>query len=111
MEARTIRVFWHNMTSGWVNFNWNGVITAQSVVHISACECFFPEDSIFGTEGVVRHRGAAPISVKNVRPHGPNPGDTITGGVEFFLQIDWDSPLHIATDITVLGEPEQKVFV
>lgn len=111
MEARTIRVFWRNMTSGWVNFNWNGVITPQSVVHISACECSLPENNLFGAEGVVRHRGAAPIYVKNVRPHGPNPGDTITGGVEFYLQIEWDSPLHIATDITVLGEPEQKFLV
>ena len=111
MEARTIRVFWHNRSSGWVNFNWNGVITAQSVVHVSACECFFPEGNLFGAEGVLRHRGEATISVKNVRPHGPNPGDTITGGVEFFLQIDWDSPLNVATDITVLGDPEQKTIV
>ena len=111
MEARTIRVFWRNVSSGWFNFNWNGVITPNSVVHVSACECFFPEGNIFGTEGVIRGRGDAPIWVKNVRPHGPNPGDTITGGVEFFLQIDWGTPLNVSTDITVVGDPEQKIIV
>ena len=55
--------------------------------------------------------GDAPIWVKNVRPHGPNPGDTMTGGVEFFLQIDFPSPLSVATDITVLGDPEDKTIV
>ena len=111
MEARTIRVFWRSARTGWFNFNWNGVITANSVVHVSACEAGFPEGSIFGTEGVIRFRGDAAIWVKNVRPHGPNPGDTITGGVEFFLQIDWPDPLSIATDITVVGDPEQKIIV
>ena len=111
MEARTIRVFWRSASTGWFNFNWNGVITPQSVVHVSACECFIDPGSLFGAEGVTRTRGDAPIWVKNVRPHGPNPGDTITGGVEFFLQIDWGTPLSIATDITVFGEPEQKIII
>ena len=111
MEARTIRVFWRQAVTGWFNFNWDGVITPNSVVHISVCECLFPEDSIFGVEGVIRHRGAAPIWVGNIRPHGPNLGDTITGGVEFFLQIDWNTPLAVATDITVLGDPEAKTIV
>jgi hypothetical protein len=108
---RTIRVFWRSARTGWFNFNWNNVITPNSIVHISACECHFPEGSIFGAEGITRDRGDAPIWVKNVRPHGPNPGDTITGGVEFFLQINFPSPLSIATDITVLGDPEQKIIV
>jgi len=108
--ARTIRVFWRDQQSGWLNFNWDGVITAQSVVHISACECFFPEQNLFGAEGVVRFRGAAPIYVKNIHPHGPNPGDTITGGVEFLLQVDWETPLNVATDITVVEDPEQKTI-
>jgi hypothetical protein len=111
MEPRTIRVFWRNRTSDWVNFNWDGVITPQSVVHISACECKFPEGGIFGAESVILHRGLAPIWVKNVRVHGPNPGDTITGGVEFFIQVDWDTPLDVATDITVMGTPEDKAIV
>jgi hypothetical protein len=111
MEARTVRVFWRSARTGWFNFNWNNVITPKSVVHITACECKFPEQGLFGAESVVLHRGLAPIWVKNVRPHGPNPGDTITGGVEFFLQIDWDTPLSIATDITVFGEPESKTIV
>jgi len=40
----------------------------------------------------------------------PNPGDTITGGVEFFMEIDWNGPLNVATDITVIGIPEQKAI-
>ncbi len=111
MEARTIRVFWRNVSTGWLNFNWDGVIGPNSVVHISASEASIPEGSIFGAAGAVRHRGLAPIWVKNVRPHGPNAGDRITGGVEFFVQVDWESPLHVATDITVLGEPEDTVIV
>lgn len=109
--ARTIRVFWRQQKSGWFNFNWNGVINEQSVIHISACEAFFPDNSLFGADGVSRFRGAAPIFVKNIRPHGPNPGDNITGGVEFFVEIDWDAPLNIATDITVFDPPEQKTVV
>lgn len=111
MESRTIRVFWRNASTGWFNFNWDGVITPSSVVHISACEWTFSEDEFLDPRRKQRHRGAAPIWVKNIRPHGPNPGDTITGGVEFFLQIDWDTPLSVATDITVLGEPADYVLV
>ncbi|MCB0096803.1 MAG: hypothetical protein KDE50_12405 [Caldilineaceae bacterium] len=106
MASQTIRVFWRNAATGWFNFNWDGVITPRSVVHISASECALSEGGFFDGEHVQRHRGEAPIWVKNIRPHGPNPGDTITGGVEFFLQIDWETPLNVATDIIVLGEPE-----
>ena len=110
MEARTVRVFWSNASTGWFNFTWHGVITANSVVHISACECFFPESGSPGTESIMRSRGEVIIGIKNVRPYGPRPGDFITGGVEFFLQIDSKTPLSVATDIIVLGEPENKVI-
>ena len=105
------RVFWRKQRSGWLNFNWNGPIQPNSVVHVSACECFFVPGSIAGVDGITLHRGAATIHVKNVRVHGPNPGDTITGGVEFFLQIDWNAPLDVATDITVMGPPESKFIL
>ncbi len=105
MAARTIRWFLRNTATGWANFNWDGVITAQSVVHISACEAKF-----FDAAQPIRWRGDAPISVFNVRPHGPNPGDNITGGVEFFLVVQWGTPLDIAVDITVIDTPEQVVI-
>jgi hypothetical protein len=111
MSERTIRVFWGKQSTGWKNFNWDGVITKESVVHISACEYDVNELNLFGVEGMHRSRGDAAISVKNVRPHGPNPGDTITGGVEFFLEVDWDSPLLVATDISVFDDPMQKIVV
>jgi hypothetical protein len=106
--VKTIRILWKDASTGWFNYNWNGVITPDSVVHISVSEAILPSGgSIFGGAdfGRIRHRGAAPIWVKNVRPHGPNAGDTITGGVEFYAQIDWGVPLHIVTDITVLDPP------
>lgn len=115
MEAQTIRVFWPRQTTGWKNFNWDGVITAESVVHISACEYHMVRDASSGAEGPIRARGDAPIWVKNVHPHGPNFGDTITGGVEFYLQVDWGTllsdPLDVALDITVIGVPSQRQVI
>lgn len=108
MGARTVRVFWSKQTTGWHNFNWDGVITPDSVVHISACEFYERPQNLLGIEGLVRHQGLAPIWVKNVRPHGPNQGDRITGGVEFYLQIDWNRPLDVALDITVFDPPPRE---
>jgi hypothetical protein len=96
MAARTIRVYWPNRTTGWVNFNWTGVINRQSVVHIAVCEGTL--DQVLGTplDGISRSRGAATMYAKNAHPH-----DEGGGGVEFFIQIDWPNPLNVVTDITV----------
>jgi hypothetical protein len=102
MAARTIRVFWRNARTNWYNFNWPGIINQNSVVHISACEFHYPREPFFGSQGVLRSRGAAHIWVKNVRPH--------SRGVEFVLQVDWRTPLHVTTDITVFNPPEQEHF-
>lgn len=120
--ARTIRVIWRNATSGWFNFNWSGVITRQSVIHISACEGEI-RNGIFGPlEQTFRMRGTTVISVKNIRPHPDEGGG---GGVEFYVEITkptsldprdgnliWHSnPITLITDITVLDPPEQGVIV
>ena len=51
----------------------------------------------------MRSRNETTVGIKNVRPYGPKPGDFITGGVEFFLQIDSETPMSVATNITVFG--------
>jgi hypothetical protein len=97
--ARTIRVWWPSQSTGWLNFNWTGVINASSVVHISACEAVAVPQSLGAVQDVVaesRFRGAAVIGVRNVHPH--NDGG---GGVEFVLEVNWGSPLNVVTDITV----------
>ncbi|MBG0797844.1 hypothetical protein IYX23_09190 [Methylocystis sp. L43] len=100
MATRTIRVWWKSVATGWLNFNWDP-ITSQSVVHISACE-WKPSTTIGGKS---KHRGAAPIFVKNIRPHGSN---VEANGVEFFAQVEWGTPLDVVFDITVLDKPEQE---
>ncbi|MFB6457123.1 hypothetical protein ACE38W_17765 [Chitinophaga sp. Hz27] len=111
MDAKTIRVYWRNAKTGWFNFNWDGTIYPDSVIHISTAEIQMASHSIAGIADVWRYRGLATIGVKNIRPHGPNPGDTITGGVEFYLQIDCNTPINIATDITVFRKPDQTTMV
>ncbi|GAA0709841.1 hypothetical protein [Dokdonella soli] len=107
--SRTIRVMWSNASSGWKNFNWGGVIDQNSVIHIAASEGVVDTGSLFGPLAAIsRTRGDAPIYVKNVRPHGDDGGG---GGVEFYLQVDWNSPLNVVTDITVVDPAEQGVIV
>lgn len=103
--TRTLRVFWPNATSGWFNFNWFGVIDFNSVVHIAACEGQLNPPDISGSilNRISRTRGDASIYVKNVHPHND--------GVEFFLQVDWDSPLNVVIDITVVDPPEDGSIV
>lgn len=97
---------WRGQSSGWKNFNWNGVIDRNSVVHIAASEGVVNTTSIFGAlASIDKQRGDATIQVKNVRTHDN------AGGVEFFLQVDWRTPLDIVTDITVVEPPEQGVIV
>ena len=50
-----------------------------------------------------RGGSAANVTVANVAPHGP-PFDP-NHGVTFIVNVDWGSPLHIVTDITVLDAP------
>jgi len=98
MADRTIRVWWPNVASGWLNFNWPP-INSQSVVHIAACE-WHPSTTIGGKS---KHRGAASIFVKNVRPHGNN---VEANGVEFNVVVEWPAPLNVVFDITVMDNPE-----
>lgn len=106
--TRTIRVYWPNQSSGWLNFNWGGVIDRQSVVHISVSEGSVQESIAGALDGIGRFRGAAVIGVRNVTPHVDAGGG---GGVEFYLEVGWDSPLNIVTDISVLDPAEDAMVV
>jgi len=93
---QTIRKFWGPHRGRTVlNYNWNA-ISHDSVVIVTAAEY------AISAPATSEHRfvGAANITVENVAPHGP-PFDP-NHGVTFVVNIDWPSPLPIATDITVL---------
>jgi hypothetical protein len=51
-----------------------------------------------------RHHGLATMWVGNIRPHGST-FDADSGGVEFYMHIDWDKPIAVMTDISVLDFP------
>jgi len=96
--SQTIRKYWGPYRGRVkLNFNWP-IINHDSVVLITAAE-FSP------TVPSDEHRfmGEAPITVQNIAPHGP-PFDP-NHGVTFAVNIDWPSPIRIATDITVLDPP------
>jgi hypothetical protein len=101
--SRTIRVYWPNRVTRWVNFNWGGVIDRQSVVHVSVSEGALSGGFGGPLDGIIRKRGAAPIGVRNVRPH--------EGGVEMYIEVLWDSPLNVVTDISVLDPPEDGFII
>jgi len=79
------------------NFNWDA-IDHDSVVLISASEYVVTPNPA----NEYRFIGAATISVSNVTPHGP-PYDP-NHGVTFVVNVNWDSSLYVATDITVLDD-------
>ena len=86
------------------NFFWPGVIDQFSNVIITAGEV-----GVGGTgpappgatgQNFFYKLGAASVWVSNVSPH-KNVFAHQTGGVEFLLHVDWDSPLDVAITITV----------
>jgi len=96
--SRTIRVYWGGRATGWHNFNWTGVITFKSVVHISVSEGSINRGLFNPLDGISHTRGDAVIGVRNINPH--------ENGVEFYLEVGWNHPLDIVLDITVLDPPE-----
>ena len=106
--TRTIRVYWGQRTTGWFNFNWAGVIDRQSVIHISASEGSLSGGLGSTLDGIGRFRGAAVIGVRNVTPHIDSGGG---GGVEFYLETGWETPINVVTDITVMDPVEDAVIV
>lgn len=101
--SQTIRVY-YDKTHGLhgrsrMNFNWPP-ITQKSVVLLSAAEATDMTPGLFGPELAWSFSlGAADVSISNISPH--------EGGVEFILHVDWNEPLNIVVDITVLDPYEQ----
>jgi hypothetical protein len=99
--TRSIRIIYRNQQGrSRKNFNW-GPITKRSAVVITAAEWRAGTDP--SDETGRPNLGEANIYVTNIGPHDPE-GDT--GGVEFHLHVDWDSPLHVQVTITVLDPIE-----
>ena len=100
--SRSIRLIYRNQQGrSRHNYNWFP-ITKRSAVIITAAEWKQTGRDPYDTEGRP-NLGAANVYVTNIGPHDPE-GDT--GGVEFYLHVDWDSPLHIQVTITVLDQIE-----
>jgi hypothetical protein len=90
---QTIRKYWGGLQGRvTLNYNWPA-IDQDSIVVVTASE--------YGAEHV-RFIGAASITVANVAPHGP-PFDP-NHGVTFVMNVPWNSPLNIVTDITLLED-------
>jgi hypothetical protein len=88
---RTIRKYWGAFTGRVIlNYNWD-IIDHDSVVLVSVSEY---------NDQKVRFIGAASISADNIAAHGP-PYDP-NHGVTFVVNVGWDAPLNIVSDITVL---------
>ena len=99
--SRSIRLIYRNQ-QGRTRHNWNwDAITKRSAVVITAAEWRAGGDPFDETGRP--NLGDANVYVTNIGPHDPEGG---TGGVEFLLHVDWNSPLHVQVTITVLGEIE-----
>ena len=100
---KTIRKFWGPLQGrARLNYNWP-IINQDSVVIITAAEYTKqnpPSDDY-------RFIGDANITVSNIAPHGP-PYDP-NHGVTFIVNIEWNGPVNVVTDITVLDNPPVEV--
>lgn len=103
---QTVRQYWKALQGRCsLNFNWDA-INRDSVVLITASE-YSPAGA--DPNQWPRFIGSANISVDNISPHGPP--DDPNHGVTFIVTVDWDSPLHIVTDITVLDQAPVDIMV
>jgi hypothetical protein len=103
------RVFWQmNPGRNAVNLNWDA-ISADSVVMVSASE-YAANSQKLPDGSHQRFVGAADVTVSNVTPHGP-PFDP-NHGVTFVVEVGWDAPLTICTDIAVINNaPDAVLYV
>jgi hypothetical protein len=85
------------------NFNWPGVISDRSVVHVTAGQVGFGGTEAHPTppfQDFYYHLGDADIWISNISPHKNDfAGDP--GGVSFILHVAWSTPLDVAVTITV----------
>ena len=107
--SQSIRVVYRNARGRIrANFNWPP-ISRTSAVLITAAEWGpGPLDPSLPLPGRP-HLGDANVYVTNIGPHGDPGGES--GGVEFYLHVDFDSPLNVVVTITVLGECQDQLVV
>jgi hypothetical protein len=104
--ARSIRILYRGVR-GRVRLNHNWLpITEKSAVVITAAEWATPGGIIAPTVGRPSLREAN-VYVTNIGPHDPEGG---TGGVEFYLHVDGDSPVDVIVTISVLDDVEDFVI-
>lgn len=74
-----------------------------SVVHITVSEATaLGSVSLLGGQTFVPNFGAASITLQNVSVRD--------GGVDFYVFVDWRSPLNLVTDITIMDPPAQIII-
>jgi len=74
-----------------------------SVVHISVSEATALDSvSLLGGQTFVPNFGAASITLQNVSVRD--------GTVDFYVFVDWSSPLNLLADITILDPPTQVII-
>ena len=74
----------------------SSLIKWNSVVHISVSEATGLSPALFG-QNFSSKMGAASITVQNIAVRD--------GVLEFYVFVDWGSPLNLYTDITILDPP------
>jgi hypothetical protein len=79
-------------------------ITKNSVVHIAISEAsaLGPPDIVLGIRKFSSIFGAASISVQNISVRD--------GAVDFYVHVDWSSPLNLVADITILDPPIEIIY-
>jgi hypothetical protein len=104
--TRSIRIVYRNLQGRCrMNFNWDA-ITKRSAVLVTAVEWSAGHDPYDSTGRP--NPGDANVYVTNIGPHDPEGG---TGGVEFYVHVDWDSPLHVQVTITVFDPIENFLVI
>lgn len=100
---KTIRKYWGPLQGrATLNYNWS-IINYNSVVIITASK--YPAASTPPDPSPApRFVGSASATVENVSPHGPPYDPNGNHGVGFVVNVDWNSPIPIVTDITVLDD-------
>lgn len=104
-----IRIFWRmNPGRNVVNLNWPA-LSADSVVAVTASEYNTASQELpDGSDQ--RFVGVASVTVANVTPHGP-PFDPNLG-VTFVVDVGWNAPLNICTDVALIANnPQQVIYI
>lgn len=78
-------------------------ISMNSVVHVAISEATaLGPPLISGDQNFSSHFGAASITVQNISVR--------QGAVDFYVYVDWPSPLNLVADITVLDPPAEIII-